>query len=169
MPFYLLPGDLILAAPLLLFTPATYMAMAVTAGAGGLIPWQAGIATTIGRFQFMLGREVGVSFYGYGQEEDRLLIPYSVSGISPEVPVVAMRTIQVELPFVEYRPFRTFSMDQSTSMVVQLYAGVDIPTKVGIIAPPGYPVPETHSTWSVGLWVAFDWRSYLGSGTGVHR
>ena len=87
----------------------------------------------------------------------------------PEVPVVVLRSIQLEFPVIEYRPFRTFSMDQSTSMVVQLYGAVDIPTKVGIITPPGNPPPETQSTWMFGLRVAFDWRSYLGSGSGVHR
>ena len=45
MPFYLIPGDLLLASPLYLFSPETYTGMAVTASNGGLIPWQSGWAT----------------------------------------------------------------------------------------------------------------------------
>ena len=40
--------------------------MAVTAANGGLIPWQLGRATRFGRFQFVLGREIGATFYGLG-------------------------------------------------------------------------------------------------------
>ena len=64
-PFWLIPGDLIVAGPVLVFTsPKTLTKMAVEAANGGLIPYEAGIATQIGRFQFVLGREVGISFYG---------------------------------------------------------------------------------------------------------
>jgi len=169
LPFWLIPGDLLLAAPTVgLISMPTFMSMAVAAGSGGLIPWQTGIATPIGRFQFILGREVGVSFFGYGKEETKLLIP--ISGIPPvETPIVGLRSIQLEFPLVEYRPFRTFSMNQSSSMVVQVFGGVDIPTKVSVIAPAGAEEPSLRNNWFVGMRVAFDWRYYLGSGTGGHR
>jgi hypothetical protein len=169
LPFWLIPFDLLLAAPTIgLISPPTFMSMAVAAGSGGLIPWQSGIATPIGRFQFILGREVGVAFFGYGKEEDKLLIP--ISDVPPvETPIVSLRSIQVEVPLVEYRPFRTFSMDQSSSMVVQFYVGVDIPTKVSVVAPAGSAEPSVRNNWFMGLRVAFDWRYYLGSGKGGHR
>jgi hypothetical protein len=169
MPFWLIPGDLILAALTVgWISPPTFVQMAVAAGSGGAIAWQAGIATSIGRFQFVLGREVGVSFFGYGKEEDPMLIP--VSGADPvQTPIVNIRSIQIEAPLVEYRPFRTFSMNQSSSLVVQLYGGVDIPTKVSVAAPAGAPTPDVRNNWFAGVRVAFDWRYYLGSGTGVHR
>ncbi|MGL6110496.1 MAG: hypothetical protein ACRC2B_10410, partial [Rubrivivax sp.] len=66
MPFYLLPGDLLLMSPLYLFDADAYSKLAVTASNGGLIPWQLGMSTRIGRFQFVLGRELGVTFYGIG-------------------------------------------------------------------------------------------------------
>jgi len=63
LPFWLVPGDLLVAAPILAFTaPQKLQRIAAQSANGGLIPWQAGIATRIGRFQFMLGREVGLSF-----------------------------------------------------------------------------------------------------------
>ncbi|HVQ17374.1 MAG TPA: hypothetical protein VMS40_27410, partial [Vicinamibacterales bacterium] len=40
LPFYLIPGDLLLLSPLYLASPKTYESMAVTAVNGGLIPWQ---------------------------------------------------------------------------------------------------------------------------------
>jgi hypothetical protein len=46
--------------------------MAVVAANGGLIPWQAGIATPVGRFQFILGREVVATFYGYLRDPDAM-------------------------------------------------------------------------------------------------
>lgn len=169
LPFWLIPGDLLLAAPTVgLISTPTFMQMAVAAGSGGLIPWQSGIATSIGRFQFILGREVGVAFFGYGKEEDKLLIP--ASGIPPvETPVVSLRSIQLEFPWLEYRPFRTFSMNQSSSLVIQFYGGVDIPTKVSVVAPPGAAEPSVRNNWFSGVRMAFDWRYYLGSGTGGHR
>jgi hypothetical protein len=169
MPFWLIPFDLVVAGLTVgWISPPSFMQMAVAAGSGGLIPWQAGIATGIGRFQFVLGREVGVSFFGYGKEEDKMLLP--VSGAPPiQTPIVSVRSIQIEAPLVEYRPFRTFSMNQSSSLVFQLYGGVDIPTKVSVYAPEGAPLPDVRNNWFAGVRVAFDWRYYLGSGTGVHR
>ncbi len=112
--------------------------------------------------------DIAAAFFGYGKEEDRMFIPYPAGG-APDVPIVALRSVQLEFPVVEYRPFRTFSMDQSSSMIVQLYTAVDIPTKISMLTPPGAAVPETQSTWTIGLRVAFDCRYYLGSGTGGHR
>ncbi len=169
LPFWLIPGDLLLAAPTVgLISMPTFVQMAVAAGSGGLIPWQTGIATPIGRFQFILGREVGVAFFGYGKEDDKMLIP--ISDVPPvETPIVGVRSIQLEFPLLEYRPFRTFSMNQSSSMVAQFFWGVDIPTKISVVAPVGAQEPSVRNNWFIGLRVAFDWRYYLGSGKGGHR
>ncbi len=59
MPFYLIPGDLLLLSPLYLIDPKAYSKLAVTAGNGGLIPWQLGWATAIGRFQFVARARAG--------------------------------------------------------------------------------------------------------------
>jgi len=157
MPFWLLPGDLILAAPLLLVSQDLYTQMAVVAGNGGVIPWQAGIVTTIGRFQFVLGREVGVYFYGYGKQENNIIIPPQDSS---RAQVLTMRSIQVQAPIVEYRPFRTFSVDQSSSIVMQLYGSADIPTVWWDLKDRGNPV-HLRTIFGLGLRIAFDWRYYL--------
>jgi hypothetical protein len=161
LPFWLLPGDLLLALPLLALAPDTYAKMAVEATNGGLIPWQAGIATPLGRFQFVLGREVGVALYGL-LDDDRLIIPAPVPGAGATL--IDLRSISVDFPVLEYRPFRAFSQDQSTSLIVQLFAGFDGPTAASVVAPAGAAAPDLKTLWQVGLRVAFDWRYYLGSG-----
>jgi hypothetical protein len=157
MPFYLLPLDLLITAPILLIaSPNTFASMAVSAGLGGLIPWQAGIETGIGRFQFILGREFGVAFYGGGDEADAILVPVN----EDETVLVNYKSTHFDFPIVEYRPFRTFSLDQSSSLVLQLNFGVDIPHSGTAIFPEDIKTPELGSVWSVGLRIAFDWRYY---------
>jgi hypothetical protein len=158
MPFWLVPGDLLLALPVLAISPDTYAKMAVTAGNGGLIPWQTGIATPVGRFQFVLGREVGISFYGYAHD-DRVIISSSVPGGSATL--ISLRSTAFEFPVLEYRPFRTFSLDQGSSLVVQLYGGFDIPRTRSVISPAGAPEPDLKTVRFVGIRIVFDWRSYL--------
>lgn len=157
MPFWLIPGDLILGAPLLLFAPKAYQKMAVTAANGGLIPWQSGIATPIGRFQFILGREVGFSFYGLRTPQDFLIIPKS----NNKVVFVEYKSTKIDLPFLEYRPFRSFSQNQSSSFLVQLTGGIDIPSKASVLLPAGDPLPELKNIYYLGVRLMFDWRRYL--------
>jgi hypothetical protein len=160
MPFFLLPFDLLYAGPFVfLASPEAAAKMAVTAGNGGLIPWQAGIATPLGRLQFILGREVGVTFHGYSKEEDRMLVPVEASGEERTI-LIGVRSVKFDFPLVEYRPFRTFSLEQSSSLMVQFNVGVDIPTRLSVIAPVGSPEPELRAIWFIGLRMAFDWRYY---------
>jgi hypothetical protein len=162
MPFYLLPGDLLLASPLYFFNPNAYANMAVTATNGGLLPWQQGWATAIGRFQFVLGRELGVTFYGVGRS-DQLLAPSEQPGGLARI--VTFKSTQFELPILEYRPYRAFSTNQSSSVIVQLFAAADVPRGGTATFPPGASSPELRTVWSVGLRFAFDWRYYYSIGS----
>jgi hypothetical protein len=160
MPFWLLPGDLLLTFPFLFPTsPSTYAGMAVQAANGGLIPWQTGIATPIGRFQFILGREVGISMYGYGTTDDRIVIPSGPN--DEEATLMGIRSIAFDFPIVEYRPFRTFSLDQSSSLVFQLNTGFDVPSSVRVVEPAGAAEPDLKTIWYIGVRAAFDWRYYF--------
>ena len=133
--------------------------MAVQAANGGLLPWQAGIATPIGRFQFVLGREVGLSFYR-SRRNDPMLI--QTPGVGPiDATLVALRSLQVELPILEYRPFRSFALDQSSSLLIQFYAGFDTPLQSSVVSPAGAPKPELRTIGLGGIRVVFDWRYYL--------
>jgi hypothetical protein len=162
MPFCLIPGDLLLVGPFLyLFSPATFEKMAVAAGNGGLIPWQTGIVTPIGRFQFVLGREIGICLYGTGRGPDSFLIPDVNNNPSDQV-LVSMYSTQFDFPILEYRPMRTFSSRQSASLVFQINAGFDIPGKRSVSLPENfYDYPMVKTTWFIGLRLVFDWRYYF--------
>jgi hypothetical protein len=159
LPFYLIPGDLLIAGPILyLISPKLAAGMAVTAGNGGLIPWQSGIATPIGRFQFVLGREIGVSFYGGGTPMQTILIPVS----SKSAVVVSYKSTELDFPILEYQPFRrSFSQVQSSSFLFQLTAGVNIPHGAQSVTPADAPVPALKNVYQIGLRIVFDWRHYL--------
>jgi hypothetical protein len=159
MPFYLIPGDLLLLSPLYLVSPKTYQGIAVTSVNGGLIPWQLGWATRFGRFQFVLGREVGVTFYGLGSEDLSLLAPGVPPGSAPRV--VEFESTYLEFPILEYRPYRSFDTTQSSALVVKLFGAVDIPDKGQTVFPPGAPGAELDRVYSVGVRIAFDWRRYF--------
>ena len=159
-PFWLIPGDILLAAPVLHFTsPKTLQRMAVQAGNGGLIPWQSGIATRIGRFQFVFGREASITFFKL-DTHNPMLVP--TPGVPPiNETLVAVKSIQVEFPYLEYRPFRSFSRDQSSSVVIQGYVGFDTPNGSAVVSPAAAPDPQLRTIVLTGLRVAFDWRHYV--------
>jgi hypothetical protein len=159
-PFWLVPGDMVLAAPVLAFvSPKTLERMAVRAANGGLIPWQTGFATPIGRFQFVLGREAGVDWYKLDTHNPMLL---PTPGVAPlNRTLVAVRSIQVDFPILEYRPFRSFSRNQTSSVLIQFYAGFDRPIDTSVVSPVGAPTPDLRTIGLTGIRVAFDWRHYL--------
>jgi hypothetical protein len=157
-PFWLVPGDLLLAALFVApFSKHTFLAMAAEATNGGLIPWQVGLDTRVGRFQFVLGREVRISFYGY-DNADRMLMSPAEPDASARL--VSLRSIAFEFPIVEYRPFRTFSMDQASLLKLQVVGGFENANHLKLIAPEGEPLPELHTVYTLGLRIAFDWRHY---------
>jgi hypothetical protein len=157
MPFYLIPGDLLLLSPLYLVSPDTYQNIAVTAVNGGLIPWQLGWETRFGRFQFVLGREVGVTFFG-ALSDDTLLAP----GVTPGVPrVITFKSTSFEFPILEYRPYRAFDMSQTSQLILQLYGGMDDPHGASVVFPAGAPGIDMERVYSIGVRVVFDWRRYF--------
>lgn len=159
-PFWLIPGDLLVVGPVLAFTSRrSLQKMAVQAANGGLIPWQAGVATRIGRFQFVLGREASLSFYRNSSDHP-VLIP--TPGVPPaNATLVALSSLQVEFPILEYRLFRTFSLNQSSGLMIQPYVGFDEPTKTSVVSPAGAPTPRLHTIVTTGVRVVFDWRHYV--------
>ena len=96
--------------------------MAVTASNGGLMPWQAGWATGFGRFQFVLGRELGATFYGYGLDVTTVM---AAATPGEDARVVEIKSINFDLPILEYRPYRAFDTKQSSAALVQLFVGAE--------------------------------------------
>jgi hypothetical protein len=117
------------------------------------------MATRVGRFQFVLGREVGVSIFRKGGDHP-FLLP------TPDVPpnnatLVNLNSLQVQFPVLEWRLFRSFSTNQSSGLMLQPYIGFDKPTAVSVISPTGAPSPDAHTIVTTGVRVVFDWRHYL--------
>ena len=128
LPFWLIPGDLLFTAPILAFlAPKTYANMALVAASGGLIPYETGFSTFLGRVQFVLGREVGPSFFGYSGGEDQLFVATPGSGSGP-LTAISLRTIRWDFPIVEVRPFRGFATTQAAAVLIQIGMGFDKPT-----------------------------------------
>jgi len=94
----------------------------------------------------VLGREVGLSVYR-SRRDDAMRIP--TPGVGPtNATRVAFRSLQVELPILEYRPFRSFALDQSSSLVIQFYAGFDTPLQSSVVFPEGAPKPGLRTVGS---------------------
>ena len=161
LPYYVIPGDLLVLGPVLMaLFPKSLNKVVTTAGQGGLIPWQSGLITPIGRFQFILGREVGVYFYGTVQGVDAFLIPDTRTATS-QLSLLSMRTTRLEFPFLEFRPIKTFSRKQSASMLVQFYGGIEVPGKVTMKSPSNVDPLPLKTIWMMGVRLGFDWRYYF--------
>jgi hypothetical protein len=158
-PFWLVPGDLLLAALVVApFSMHRYTNMAAEAANGGLIPWQVRLATPIGRVQLVLGREMAITFYGYLRGRDRMLMPPVARDASARL--VALRSIAFEFPIVDYQPFRAFTMNQTSTLRFQVVGGFQSGSGEILIAPEGAPLPDLHTIYSIGVRLAFDWRHY---------
>jgi len=158
MPYYVLPADLLLLSPMYFFNPDAYTRMAVSSANGGLLGWQQGMATPLGRLQFVLGREIGINFYGL-DGEDQLVAPAEQPGDPARI--VNFKSTSYEFPILEFRPYRSFSMNQSSSIMFQLYGGVDVPRSAKVVLPEGGAPVELDTIWFLGLKMAFDWRYYF--------
>lgn len=158
MPYYVLPADLLLLSPMYFVNPDAYTRMAVTSANGGLLGLQHGLATPLGRFQFVLGRELGITFYGL-DGDDQLVAPSEQPGAPGRI--VSFKSTSYELPILEFRPYRSFSTNQSSSILLQLYGGVDIPRSANVLLPTGAAPVDLDPIWFLGVRMAFDWRYYF--------
>ncbi len=158
MPYYVLPADLLLLSPLYFLDPDAYTRMAVSSANGGLLGLQQGVATPFGRFQFVLGRELGITFYGL-DGDDQLVAPAEAPGSTGRI--VDFKSTAYELPILEFRPYRSFSRNQSSSILFQLYGGVDVPRSANVVIPEDGPPVDLDTIWFLGLRMAFDWRYYF--------
>ena len=155
VPFWLIPGDLLIAGPILfLADPQALKHMAIQAGSGGLLPWQRTFNSPIGAFQFLAGREIGVSLYGYLSEGVKSL---GYDGVA--IYGYSYRAAVLDFPLVEYRPFRTFATNQALTVAFQFGLGVDIPGN-GHRLDNAQPVPDLGAGFLFYLRFAFDARYY---------
>jgi hypothetical protein len=170
MPFYVVPFDLLLAAPILAWaSPSTLTNMGIIAASGGLLPWHRAFNTPIGAFQFLLGREVGVTLFGYlGDRIESAAIapPQATVPIGGRLSFVSYRSLLLDFPSLEYRPLRTFATHTALAFAVIVGWGVEFPNQVRYISaltlPPATgPTPELGTSWSFYLRLHFDARYYF--------
>ena len=157
LPYYLIPGDLVLLSPMLLFDREKYAAIAVTSSNGGLLGLQQGVATP--------NRPIPVR----ARPRTRRDLPWRLGRPPPDrarpilraasARAVSFKSTYYELPIVEFRPYRAFSADQSSAILIQLFAAPTSRT-----APRSRlrrrPTPDLRTIWSIGLRMTFDWRYY---------
>ncbi len=134
LPFFLIPGDLIVAAPILAIASLPLLkVMAIRAARGGLIPWQMVMNSRIGSFQFVIGREFGISWHGYlGKQNVFFHQTHPDEGYSIEYHPVLIKSIILDFPILDYRPVRIFANKVAASILFQLGFSVDIVTDAEI-------------------------------------
>ena len=160
IPFWLIPGDLLLATPVLAFTsPKTLEKMGITATDGGLIPWQTKLNTPVGKVQFVVGREVGATLFGFGTKDAFLTVLGTPDGkiLAP----IAIKTIQWDFPVVEIRPFREYGTRYAFSTLLQIGGGFDRPIDSEIVGRPDLPPPPLKTRYFGFLRIFFDGRRYF--------
>jgi hypothetical protein len=156
MPFYLIPGDLLLLSPLYFVSPDTYQNIAVTAVNGGLIPGSSAGRPDSADSSSCWGAR-SVTFFG-ALSDDTLLAP----GATPGVPtVISFKSTSFDFPILEYRPYRAFDMTQTSQLIIQLYGGMDDPHGASVVFPAGAPGINMARVYSIGVRLVFDWRRYF--------
>jgi len=164
VPFWVLPGDMLLLAPLLaLVSPATLSGVAVTAASGGLLPYEQSIRTGAGIFQIVFGREVQGTLYGYLGDRTLPLVIVPLDSSGAQYGVMALRSVALSFPVLEWTPFRTFATQVAFGLQLQLGFGLEIPLSRQMQYPAGAAAPDVSSSWNIFLRVQADGRYFFGS------
>ena len=157
MPFYVLPFDLILLTPILMFTsPESLTAVVFASAGGGLLPIQRKMETSLGTFQFMAGREIGLTLWGYtGHTNQFIDIPETGSAR-----VINYNSLEWDFPVFEYIPPRVFATTLSLAAEFQLGFSVEFPNGATVNA-----TGEAYGlgpSWNIYLRFRLDARKYFG-------
>ncbi len=166
LPFWLLPADTLLLVPILaLVSPASLSKVGVAAASGGFFPYERTFSGSAGYFQIVLGREVQATLYGYlGEKTIPLVVTPIGQGPSGEqLGVVAVKSLVLDFPVLEWTPFRTFATQVAFAFQTQLGFGVEVPLSVSVRAPSGGPSPSIPLAWSIFLRLGADGRYFFGS------
>ena len=166
MPFYLIPFDLLLAAPVLIWAaPEAFTDMTIVAASE--LGLHRAIVTNLGAFQLLLGREIGVTAFGYMVSEASSTSSRSRRRPVPRSPscVHLVRSFQIEVPVFEYRPLRTFATKQALTFAFQLGGGSRATQRrqyASTLALPAATGPAALTmAWFAYLRIHFDGRYYL--------
>jgi hypothetical protein len=166
VPFWIVPGDLLLLAPVLaIASPIALQRVIFDATNGGLIPWQKRFTTDIGTLQFILGREAGLTPNGYvGSLIGRSDSFQSYQGTNPDgsnkLVDVLYRSLEFDLPILEFQPVRAFQSELALGASLQLGFSVEIESVLSSAGP--LPLGAgLGPTYFLYLRLGFDARRYF--------
>jgi len=167
LPFWLVPGDLLLLGPVLaLASPSALSQVGVAAASGGLIPYERSFRTGAGIFQIVVGREVDATFFGLVTDV-LVILPTGATAPdgTPQLELADLTSVRLNFPVLEWTPFRTFATQLTFAAGVQLGFGVEIPISAKLLTTePGGPTTAIAGTvWSIFLRAQFDGRYFIGS------
>ncbi len=157
-PYWLIPGDLFLAAPLMLVDFELYKSMAIVSANGGVLGLQTIVLTPAGSFQFMLGRQINITLFN----DDDPILRYDGGDpdLSSNYTLFSMNSIKFDFPFFTYQPLRAFAQTLTSSLAFQLGAAVDIPRANDVLT--GEAV-SPGTSYSIYLRLLLSSRWYFGS------
>ena len=164
MPFWVVPGDILILAPVLFFADRQALSkVGVEAASGGHWPYERSFATSAGIFQFIAGREFRVALFGYlWQEAPIAILQY---GTAPDgthqYATVQFREVQLQFPVVEWTPFRTFATQLTVATQIQLGFSYGL-VSTNVLYPQGAPF-SSGAPWQVWIRGIFDGRYFMGS------
>jgi hypothetical protein len=170
VPFYIIPFDLILVAPVLVWaSPSTLTNMGIWAASGGILRYERAFNTPIGAFQLLLGREVAATFYGYAGdrvENIGVAAPGATVPYASDLVFLSYRVLTLDFPTFEWRPLREYSTNQALTFAVQLGWGVEFPNQVRYVSKltlpaASGPTPTLEPSWMIYLRIHFDARYYF--------
>jgi len=162
MPFYVLPFDLMILAPVLMLTaPEAAQSVIFASAAGGLLPVERRFETDVGTFQLMAGREVGLTLWGYtGHPNQFIQTPPGSAQDTTRWRVVNYNSLELDVPVLEYVPPRVFATTLSLAAVFQLGFDVEFPQNATYKID-GQPF-SLGPSWNVYLRFRLDARKYFG-------
>ena len=159
MPFYVVPFDLLILGPvLMLASPQDLTSVVFASAAGGLLPVQRKFETDIGTFQFMLGREVGFTLWGFTGHTNQFLFTPTTNPL--DVRIINYNSLELDFPVMEYVPPRVFATTLSLAAVFQLGFNVEFPMGAAYNAD-GAPF-SLGPSWNIYLRFRLDARKYFG-------
>jgi hypothetical protein len=158
MPYYVIPFDLIVLAPaLMLVSPSSLQGVVFASASGGLLGLQRRMETGIGSFQFMAGREIGLTLWGFtGHTNQFIQTPV------PDPPrIVNYDSLEWDFPVFEYTPPRVFATSLALAAVFQLGFSVEF-TNNSALKATGEPF-SLGPSWLIYLRFRLDARKYFGA------
>ena len=128
MPFWLVPFDLLVLAPVLYFpSKATLQNIAISASNGGLLSLERKFDTFLGTIQLMAGRQFAVTVYGYLWSEAPRITNANGTTLG------TYRSYELDFPLIEHTPGHTFATKLAFDYRLQFGYAIEIPTSVTAI------------------------------------